>query len=124
MNKIFNPAPTGPVAVKSGAFTRKRYSNYDGTEVGPTLPNGDFYSNTNGLGTDTSGSGTFNWGFVGDWLNSASNVITGIWGTSDRYVANAYQNMYNQERKNSNLLIGIVVALVLLAFAFLIIKKK
>lgn len=35
-----------------------------------------------------------------------------------------YQTMYNQERKTANLLIGIVVAFVLLAFAFLIIKKK
>lgn len=110
MNEIFNPAPTAPVSVKSGAFIRKRYSNYDGEGTE--------------LGQDSSGSGTFNWGFVGDWLNSASNVITGIWGTSDKYVANAYQTMYNQERKNTNLLIGIVVALLLLAFAFLILKKK
>ena len=107
MNEIFNPAPTAPVSVKSGAFNRKRYSNYDPTEVGQPMANG-----------------TFNWGFVGDWLNAASNAITGIWGTSDRYVANAYQTMYNQERKNTNLLIGIVVALLLLAFAFLILKKK
>lgn len=124
MNEIFNPAPTAPVSVKSGAFNRKRYSNYDPTEVGPPMANGEFYSNSGTLGNNSSGSGTFNWGFVGDWLNAATNAITGIWGTSDRYVANAYQQMYNQERKNTNLLIGIVVALLLLAFAFLILKKK
>lgn len=106
MNNIFNPAPTAPVSLQSDAFARNRYSNDDG------------------LGQSSSGSGTFNWSFVGDWLNSASNAITGIWGTSDKYLANAYQTMYNQERKNTNLLIGIVVALLLLAFAFLIIKKK
>lgn len=121
MNEIFNPAPTAPVSVNSDAFNRKRYSNYL-----PTYKELQEKYGTTGtsLGKDSSGSGTFNWGFVGDWLNSASNAITGIWGTSDRYVANAYQTMYNQERKNTNLLIGIVVALLLLAFAFLIIKKK
>lgn len=113
MNEIFNPAPTDPVAVKSGAFNRKRYSNYDG-------PDGT----GEGLGTDTSGSGTFNWAFVGDWLNSAANVVTGIWGTSDRYTANAYQSILEQERKNNNLLIAFVVALLLFAFAYLILKKK
>lgn len=106
MNQIFNPAPTERVSVNSDAFTRKRYSN-------DTV-----------LGQDSSGSGTFSWAYVGDWLNSAADIFTGIWGTSDKYAANAYQSMYNQERKNTNLLIGIVVALLLLAFAFLILKKK
>lgn len=124
MNEIFNPAPTGPVALKSNAFGRPRYSNYNGSEVGPAMDDGSFYSNSGGLGRDTSGSGAFSWGYVGDWLRSAANVVTGIWGTSDKYVANAYQTMYNQERKNANILIFIVVALVLLAFAFLILKKK
>ena len=124
MNEIFNPAPTEPVAVKSEAFGRKRFSNWTGSEVGPAMDDGSFYSNTAGLGQDTSSSGAFSWGYVGDWLRSAANVVTGIWGTSDKYVANAYQTMYNQERKNANILIFIVVALVLLAFAFLILKKK
>lgn len=114
MNEIFNPAPTAPVAMHSDAFNRQRFSNYDGEASGAT--------GGNGLGQDTSGSGI--WGNVGGWLDSISDIVTGIWGTSDKYMANAYQTMYNQERKTTNLLIGIVVAFVLLAFAFLIIKKK
>ena len=114
MNDIFNPAPTAPVATHSDAFNMPRFSNYDGEES----------AQTGSLGQNTSGSGVFNWEYVGDWLNSAANIVTGVWGTGDKYMANAYQTMYNQERKTANLLIGIVVAFVLLAFAFLIIKKK
>lgn len=116
MNEIFNPAPTAPVTVNSEAFGRKRYSN--------TTPTDGDGGDSSGLGKDNSGSGTFSWGFVGDWLNAISNTVNGVWGTSDKYQAAAYQNMYNQERKNTNLLIGIVVGLLLLAFAFLLLKKK
>ncbi len=106
MNDIFNPSPTAPVATHSDAFNLPRFSN------------------NKGLGDDTSGSGAFNWDNVNDWVDSVANIITGVWGTGDKHIANAYQIMYNQERKTTNLLIGIVVAFVLLAFAFLIIKKK
>jgi hypothetical protein len=108
MNDILNPAPTLPVTVQSNAFNLARFSNETAT----------------GLGQDTSGSGAFNWALIGDWLNSAGNIVTGVWGSSDKYTAMAYETMYNQEKKTSNLMIGIVVALVLLAFAFLIIKRK
>ena len=117
MNEIFNPAPVAPVALHSDAFNLPRFSNYDGEGTGATT------TTTGGkLGTDTSGSGI--WNNVGGWLDIIANIVTGVWGTSDKYMANAYQTMYNQERKTANLLIGIVVAFVLLAFAFLIIKKK
>ena len=124
MNDIFNPAPTAPVATHSEAFNLPRFSNY-GEDALPSYQqmSGNVSSGT-GIGTNTSGSGVFNWSYVGDWLNSAANIVTGIWGTSDKYMSNAYQTMYNQERKTSNLLIGIVVAIVLLAFVFLIVKKK
>lgn len=109
MKDIFNPSPTNPVSVQSDAFN-PRFSNESATGTG--------------LGTDTSGSGSFNYGMIGDWLNSASGLVSSIWGTSDKYVANMYQNMYAQEKKTTNLMIGIIVALVLLAFVFIIIKKK
>lgn len=110
MNEIFNPSPTGPVGVQSDAFNLPRFSNETATGTG--------------LGTDTSGSGSFNYGMIGDWLNAASGVVTSIWGTSDKYIASMYEAMYNQEKKTNNLMIGIVVAVVLMAFVFLIIKKK
>lgn len=109
MKDIFNPSPTNPVSVQSDAFN-PRFSNESATGTG--------------LGTDTSGSGSFNFGMVGDWLNTGANIVNSIWGSSDKYVANMYQNMYAQEKKTTNLMIGIIVALVLLAFVFIIIKKK
>lgn len=123
MNEIFNPAPVAPVALHSDAFNLPRFSNF-GENALPTYQqmSGNSSGSGSGLGQNTSGSGI--WGNVGGWLDSISDIVTGIWGTSDKYMANAYQTMYNQERKTANLLIGIVVAFVLLAFAFLIIKKK
>lgn len=115
MNEIFNPAPVAPVSMQSDVFNQPRFSNYDGEGSDTTSTDGK-------LGQDNTGSGI--WDNVGGWLNSVSDIVTGIWGTSDKYMANAYQTMYNQERKTNNMLIGIVVAIVLLAFAFLIIKKK
>lgn len=126
MNEIFNPAPVAPVALHSDAFNLPRFSNaggfWDGYENTGGLTGGHGNNSSSGLGTNTSGSGI--WNNVGGWLDSIANIVTGVWGTSDKYMANAYQTMYNQERKTANLLIGIVVAFVLLAFAFLIIKKK
>jgi hypothetical protein len=125
MTEIFNPSPTGPVGVKSDAFNLPRFSNVTPVNMSlfKELPGSDDHEST-GLGTDTSGSGSFNYGMIGDWLNAASGVVTSIWGSSDKYVADMYQNMYAQEKKTTNLMIGIVVAVVLLAFVFLIIKKK
>ena len=113
MNEIFNPAPVAPVTVQSDVFNLRRFSNYDGE--GSETTGGS-------LGKDSSGSGI--WDNVGGWLDSVADIVTGVWGSSDKYMADAYQTMYAQERKTTNLLIGIVVAFVLLAFAFLIIKKK
>lgn len=124
MNKdIFNASPTSPVAVHSDAL-KPRFSN---AQPWTTEYVSDDYSDINaqsgsGLGKDTNGSGLLK--FFGGLANTLGSVATSIWGTSDRYTATAYQNMYNQEKRTTNLLIGIVVALVLLAFVFLIIKKN
>lgn len=112
MKVIFNPSPTSPVTVKSDAFGLPRFSNDDAVSAGQ------------GLGTNTEGSGAFNYGMIGDWLNTGASIVNSIWGTSDRYMANMYQSMYNEEKKTTNLMIGIVVVVVLLAIVFLIIKKK
>ena len=124
MNReLFNPAPVAPVALQSDAFL-PRYSNLTGYEVGPVMEDGSFYTEA-GLGQDTSGSGAFNWGsFFSNLFGAGSSIVTSVWGTSDKYMANAYQTMYNNERKTTNTMIAIVIAFVLLAFAFLLLKKK
>lgn len=111
-NVTLNPAPLAPVVPKSG-LVGKRYSNDDATTTDADL------------GQNTSGSGAFNWGsFLSDLLKSGSSIIGSIWGKDSQYTAMAYQSMYEQEQKTNKLLIGIVIALVVLAFAFLILKKK
>lgn len=124
MNDIFNPTPQNPVSVQSDAFSPKRFSNYDGTEIGPLMEDGSFYTSQgqSGLGKDTSGSGVL--GFIGDLTGTLANVATSIWGSSDKYLASQYATLYNQEKKTTNILIGVVAVLVVLAFVFLVIKKK
>ena len=103
---ILNPAPTSPVRLRSGAFKKQRYSNLS----------------AEGDGTNTS---SFDWNeFFSGLFGFGSSIGNGIFGTSDKYTSMAYQNMYNEEKKMTRVMIGIVVALVLLAFAFIILKKK
>lgn len=112
----------------SGTFGVPRYSNYDpyAAPIGPSMEDGSFtYNNgssSSGLGTDTSGSGFLSQ--IPGLVNTLGSVVTSIWGTSDNTRAEMWSNMYAQEKRTTNVLIGIVVALVLLAFVFLIIKKK
>lgn len=111
MNNVqLNPTPAAPVVPKSG-LVGKRYSNAEATADAGTATG--------------SGSGSFNWGsFLSDLLKSGSSIIGSIWGKGDQYTAMAYQSMYEQEKQTTKILIGIVIALVVLAFAFLIIKRK
>ena len=119
---------TKKASAVSGTFGVPRYSNYDPYEapIGPPMDDGSFtYNNgssTSGLGTDTSGSGFLSQ--IPGLVNTLGSVVSSIWGNSDKPIANMYNNMYQQERRTTNVLIGVVVALVLLAFVFLIIKKK
>ena len=84
------------------------------------------YSNDEATADATStSSGGFNWGsFLSDLLKSGTSIVGSIWGQGDKYSSLAYQSMYEQEKQTTKILIGIVIALVLLAFAFLILKKK
>lgn len=113
--EIFNPAPLSPVTLQSDVLGMPRYSNETATGS----------DGGSGLGTGSSGSGVFDWGgFFSDLFGAGSNIVTSVWGTGDKYMANAYQTMYNNERKTTNTMIAIVIAFVLLAFAFLLLKKK
>lgn len=107
MNNVkLNPTPTTPVVPKSG-LVGKRYSNADA------------------VASSTSGSGEFSWAtFLSDLLKSGSSIASSIWGKDDKYTAMAYQSMYEQEKQTTKILIGVLVALVLLIFAFLIISKR
>lgn len=131
MNKdIFNASPTSPVAVQSDAL-KPRMSNYYYNPLDGKVYNDDGTLATadnngaaagNGLGKDDKGSGLLS--FFGGLANTLGSVATSIWGTSDNVRADMWRQMAEQEKKTTNLMIGIVVALVLLAFVFLIIKKK
>ena len=99
-----------------------RYSNIDTSQFVNLGVGGDYSDVTTGntytLGSDVSGSGIFN-----TIINALSGVATSIWGKTDNSAA-LWQSQYEQEKKTNKLLIGVVIALVVLAFAFLIIKRK
>lgn len=103
---------------KSGAFYR-RYSPYDPNMIGPITE--QEWNEAHGVTKPSSGSGSFD---VNGAINSVSSLLAAIFGKSDKYTANAYQTLYNQERKTNTMLwIGVGLA-VLLAFIFLVRNKK
>ena len=105
---LFNAAPTQKnIRPKSGAF-QPRYSN-------KTVVNAD------GTTTTTQWYEDINWGGA---LGSLTNMFSNIWGRSSIYSSEMYQQMLEQEKKTTKWLIGIVIGLVLLAFAYIILKKK
>ena len=90
---------------KSGTF---RYSN-DGTT--PTTT------------TTTTSSGSWNWdSFVSGVFNLAGTVLPSIFGKSDKYQAQAYQQMYNQQKQTTTVL-WVVIGLVLALGVVLLIRK-
>lgn len=112
--------------------TRSKYSHYTGEEIGPVMEDGSFYYNTtssgsgtatgSNLGNNSSGSGLLN--AIPGMLNTVGNVLSNIFSPSSQYTSTMYENMYDQEKRTTNLLIGVVVALVILAFVFIVIKNR
>ena len=93
--------------------TNKRFSNYD-TENTTT---------TSGLGQNTSGSGAFDWGgLASSFINAASSVATSIWGNNNAWQANAYNTMYQQE-KRTNTVLWVIIGLIVALGVFLVIRK-
>lgn len=106
---------------KSGTL-KPRYSNElpvtDGGIVGD-------YSDVTTHQTYTvgSGSGAFNWGgFFGNLIDSTESVLTSIYGRNNQVLANAYNTMYEQE-KRTNMILWVVIGLVVALGVFLVIRK-
>lgn len=60
-----------------------------------------------------------------DWvggLNSITSVFTSIWGKSDKYVSQMYQQMYKEQRRTTAIL-WCVIALVVALGVFLVVRK-
>ena len=82
------------------------------------------YSNaeTTSSGTSTSG-GSFDWGsFSTNLLNSATTLLGSIFGKSDKYKADAYETLYQQEQR-TNTILWVVIGLVVALGVVLVIRK-
>ena len=82
------------------------------------------YSNEEGLGTDNSGSGKFNWlELINTGIGATESVLLGILGKGDKYQAQALATI-NEEQKKTTYILWAIIAIVLVLAAFVIIKKK
>lgn len=113
-------------AVSKNPNVLGRYSNSGVSDLFVELPGSDdktdlpsdYYSNTN-----TGSSSSFDWGkLIGNGLDSVSTLLGKIFGKEDTYRANAYSQLYEQE-KRSNTILWIVIGLILALGVVLVIRK-
>lgn len=114
---------------KSGAF-RPRYSNYLDSGIFQDLGTGGDYSDVtthqtyNADGTPVSGGSSSDWSsFWSHLIDASSSVVTSIWGNNSQWQANAYNTMYEQE-KRTNTILWVIIGLVVALGVVLIIRKK
>lgn len=88
--------------LNSGAFRTRRYSNEDTTG-----------------GTNNN---SFDWSLISGWINGLGGIVTGLWGKSDKYVANMYGQLYDQQKK-TNTVLWVVIGLVIALGVFLVVRK-
>lgn len=124
MNHIINPAKPKTKGPVSGVIGKRRYSNYyDPTLVGAQIgANVAAQQASQSLGQDTSGSGSFNYGLIGGWLNSLGNIVTGIWGSTGNVQADMLNEQLRQERRTTTIL-WVIIGLVLALGVVLVIRK-
>ena len=117
--------------------TKKRFSNFE-SGLFQDLGTGGQYSDvtthqtynadgtpvtSSGLGQNTSGSGVIGWGdIVTTGINALSSVATSIWGSNNAWQANAYNTMYQQE-KRTNTVLWVIIGLIVALGVFLVIRK-
>lgn len=126
MNHIINPAKPKTKGPVSGVIGKRKYSNYylwEGGD-GPSSSEADAPYNQTGssLGQDTSGSGSFDYGLIGGWLNSLGNIVTSIWGSSGNVQADMLNEQLRQERRTTTIL-WVIIGLVLALGVVLVIRK-
>ena len=108
----------------SGAFD-KRYSG-DPNMMGPPTEEewaSAHHGSTNtlsGTGNSSGGGNSFD---VNAAIKTVGSLLSSIFGKSDKYTANAYNTLYQQERKTNTMLWIIIGVVVLLAFVFILRKK-
>lgn len=91
------------------------YNSYGGTQ-NPT--------NGSGLGTQSGGSGIFNWNNLVDGIvDIGKTFVSSFWNKGDAATANALNEMYNEQKKTTYILWAII-GIVLVLAAVVIIKKK
>ena len=124
MNHIINPAKPKTKGPVSGVIGKRRYSNYyDPTLVGAQIgANVAAQQASQGLGQDTSGSGSFNFGLIKDWINGLGNIAVGIWGSSGNVEADMLNEQLRQERRTTTIL-WVIIGLVLALGVVLVIRK-
>lgn len=101
---------------KSGAFVPKptRYSNLEAGTGG--LTGGQ-------SGSGTTGSGTFDYySLINTGIGAVQNIVTSIWGRSDKYKYEAVQ-MINEEKSKINAILWVVIGLMAALGIFLLIRK-
>lgn len=82
------------------------------------------YSNNDGLGKDNSGSGMFDWNNLVDGIvDIGKTFVSSFWNKGDAATANALNEMYDEQKKTTYILFGII-GIVLVLAAVVIIKKK
>lgn len=113
---------------KSGAI-HSRYSNYGldpGTYSGFASYNS--YGGTGGLsgglsGSGVTGSGAFDYAsLINTGIAALSNVFTSIFGKSDKYQLQAYQQVYEEQKKVTTIL-WVVIGLMAALGIYLLIRK-
>ena len=84
------------------------------------------FSNEDGLANASSGSGIFDWNKI-DWnkgLDSVTDLISNIWGNSDKYQAQALQQINKQQSTTMTILWVVIGLMVALGVVLLIRKTK
>ncbi len=85
---------------KSGMFGAQRYSNADST---------GFELDINKLG-------------ISDMFKNLTDMASSIWGKGDKYMAQAYAKMFEQQQK-TNTVLWVVIGLVVALGVILVIRK-
>lgn len=78
-------------------------------------------TDANGNVTETAWYENIDWG---GGLNSLTNLFSSIWGKSDKYTAQLYQSMYEQQQRATTILWCVIALIVVLGVVLVVRKAK
>ena len=81
------------------------------------------YSNADGLGTGTSGSGIDWGGIINTGIRAVEGTLLGIFGKGDKYQLLAQQRI-NDEQRKTTMILWAIIGIVLVVGAIILIRKK